>query len=512
MSKEENETLEVNEEIEELEEELIEAPQAESEDNAYVMPSQSYKDSIKSSKKHASSAPKKVVASEDEFVMPKESYKESVKNSKKRQKAAKAREREAQLRAEDDETEYIASWNRHRQHHHHHLHHHHHHHSSTSMHSGRTKNNNTPEAEKEAMDGYVFRTPHKKKRRRRKRKRAVRILWIVLAVILGLTIVTGSTFLILRQIGDAQMHDYNDVEIVIPEDSKELASEEVEIMDEGKVITYNGDTYKLNEKVSSIVLIGVDKNIEDEESMMSDAIYILAIDSDTNRVTMISVSRDTMADVDVYSDQGTFIDTEKIQLSYAYSFEGDGKNGAENTTAAVSKLFFGLPFNNYFAMDLDALVTLNDAIGGVTLTPTMTFTSPIDGSTIQAGESTTLFGKEAETYVRSRDMSELESNNDRMARQIQYIQAFLNSAIPAAKANISVVSELYGTIKANSVTSLTVPQMTYLVSSGLSLISDSSQIEYRGIEGEMREGEHAEFYPNDQSVLELMLDVFYSRQ
>ena len=54
--------------------------------------------------------------------------------------------------------------------------------------------------------------------------------------------------------------------------------------------------------------------------------------------------------------------------------------------------------------------------------------------------------------------------------------------------------------------------MTYLASSAISLVSDSSEIEYRSIDGEMKAGEHAEFYPNDQSVLELMLDVFYTKK
>lgn len=507
MSKAENDANKTNDEIREPEEELHEEHPAQSEDDSYLMFPESAKDSKNSSAKPPSSAPK-TVAFEDEFVMPKESYKDSVKNSRKREKAARARAKEAQLREQDGDTDYIAA-RRHRHHHHHH----HHHHHGTSMHSGRTKNNNTPEAEREAMDGYVFKTPHKSKKRRRRKHRtlAVRIVTIALIVILGLAILTGGTYFILRQIGDAQLHNYEDVSIEVSDD-RGISSQDLQILNEGKEITYNGEIYVLNEDVISFVLIGVDQSMEDDEAMMSDAIYIVAIDTRTNRISMIPVSRDTIADVDVYSEQGSFIDTEKRQLSYAYSFYGAGKNGAENTTAALSKLFYGMPFRNYFAIDLDAFVTLNDSVGGVTLTPTMTFTSPIDGSVIQEGESTTLFGKEAERYIRSRDLSELDSNNDRMNRQIQYIQAFLDAAVPAARADISIVPDLYNTIKNNSETSITVPQMTYLASTALSMISDPSQIEYKNIKGEMKEGEHAEFYPDDQSVLETMLDVFYQKK
>ncbi|MBQ3416933.1 MAG: hypothetical protein IJH32_03780, partial [Ruminococcus sp.] len=121
MNKEENELTTgavTDEEIQDLEEEYTEPVKAESENNAYVFPTQTYKEKQKSIQKRSKqSRSVKEVDSEDDFVIPKESYKSSIKNSRKREKAARARAKEAQRAgADEDEDEYIAS---HKRHHHH---------------------------------------------------------------------------------------------------------------------------------------------------------------------------------------------------------------------------------------------------------------------------------------------------------------------------------------------------------------------------------------------------------
>ena len=169
-----------------------------------------------------------------------------------------------------------------------------------------------------------------------------------------------------------------------------------------------------------------------------------------------------------------------------------------------------MPFNNYFAINLNALITLNDTIGGVTLTSSMTFTSPIDGRTINEGETVTLHGKEAERYVRSRDTEVLDSNNARMQRQQEYIRAFLQSIVPAAKKDISVISKLYDEIKVNSDSSLDIAKMTYIASTALTKLRNASDIEYVNLKGEITAGEHAEMHVTNENAIRTMLDVFYT--
>jgi anionic cell wall polymer biosynthesis LytR-Cps2A-Psr (LCP) family protein len=158
---------------------------------------------------------------------------------------------------------------------------------------------------------------------------------------------------------------------------------------------------------------------------------------------------------------------------------------------------------------MKALITLNDTIGGVTLTSSMTFTSPIDGRTIQEGETVTLHGKEADYYVRHRDTEKLESNNERMVRQQEYIRAFLKSIIPAAKNDISVVSKLYNEIKVNSETSLDLAKITYIASMAVTKLRNASDIQYVNLKGPITKGEYAEMHVTNEETLKTMLSVFY---
>ena len=282
-------------------------------------------------------------------------------------------------------------------------------------------------------------------------------------------------------------------------------------MDSGRTIKYGGKTYLFNEDVMTVTFIGFNQEEANKSNgYMADAIYIAAIDARTGKTTILGVSRDTMLDVDVYSAEGKMIGTEKTQLSYAYSFGNDTITGGKNVNTSLSRLFFGLPLNNYFAIDLNALEDLNEAVGGVTLVSKMTFDSEEYGRTIQEGEEVTLRGKDAVTYVRSRDVKDLKSNNTRMDRQQQYIMALLTSIVPAAKKDLSVVTNLYDVVSKNADSTLDLPKVTYLASMALSKMKNASEIENVRLTGKIKAGEHAEMYVSDKDTLETMLKIFYT--
>ena len=146
----------------------------------------------------------------------------------------------------------------------------------------------------------------------------------------------------------------------------------------------------------------------------------------------------------------------------------------------------------------------------MTLVSSMTFTSPIDGRTINKGETVTLHGKEADYYVRHRDTEKLDSNNERMQRQQEYIRAFMSSIVPAAKKDISVITKLYDEIKVNSDTSLDLPKITYIASTALTKLRNASDIEYVSLKGPITMGEYAEMNVTNEETLKTMLHVFYT--
>lgn len=386
----------------------------------------------------------------------------------------------------------------------------------SSAHSGSTKSA-TPEEVKEAEEGYIFIQHKKHKKHRRHRHRKFRhlawwkkLLIIVTAVILALAVVLAGTYFVLNEIGRRSMHHYGTVDVVTPE-KDESGNEIIPVDNSGRVITYDGVSYELNDDIISVAFIGADEGDGDNAHLqMADAIYILTLDTVTGEVKILGVSRDTMADVDLYSEQGRFIDTQRLQMAFAYAYGSDDVTGGKNTTTSLSRLFYGLPFENYFAINMDALVTLNDTIGGVTLTSSMTFQSPIDGRTIYEGDTVTLHGKEADYYVRHREIEKLDSNNDRMKRQQEYIRAFMGSIVPAAKKDISIVSNLYNEIQVNSDTTLDLAKMTYIASTAASKLDSASQIEYVSLQGEVTEGEYAELNVKNEDAIRTMLDVFYT--
>lgn len=410
-------------------------------------------------------------------------------------------EEEAQSPEQDQEIEfdYVIPTETYRQHHRHRRHRHHHRSSSKSS---------SPD---EAFEDYVFASHSKKHRKHRKRIPTwLRVILIILAVILGLAIIAAGAFFIMHEIGRGEMHNYDDINIVIP--LTDYDDNKAEIVDKGRTIEYNGTTYRLNEDIMTVTFIGYKKRNDgvDKNKFMGDAIYIIAIDSETGKTTVVGVSRDTMADVDVYSAEGHYIDTEKRQLTYAYSYGSSEIKGGQNVNTSLSRLFFGLPLNNYFAIDLEAVEDLNDAIGGVTVNSLMEFDSDYYGRTIQKGEEVTLHGSDAAKYIQSRDISELESNNDRMDRQQQYIKSFLSSIVPAAKKDLSTVTSLFGVVSDNADTTLTLPRVAYLATAALTKMRDASEIEYVRLTGEIQKGEHAEMVLKDQDILETMLKVFYT--
>ncbi len=359
-------------------------------------------------------------------------------------------------------------------------------------------------------DDFVYAVPHKKKHKKKKNK-GIKIFGIIMSVIAALLIVCVSTIMIFNQVGKSAMHNYEDMTI---EPSPEVS--DIESVDNsGKTITYKGSTYTFNEEVTTVVLMGVDiKDFEFPdravgEGGQADAVYIAVIDTNKDKVTILGVSRDTMVDVNVYNTDGGFVNTENMQLCLSYAY-GDGKHtSCENTITSLERLFYGMQFDTYFSIDTRALEALTDAVGGVDIVSGIEYYSSYYGRTIYKGESITLHGAEATGYVRSRNIGELDSNNDRMTRQKQFMTAFLKQMWPSVKKDPSVISDLYSGITAYSTTNLTTSKMTYLATTAISGLESYKEIEFVNVAGKVNKGEYAEFIVDQDALMQTMLDIFY---
>ena len=367
-------------------------------------------------------------------------------------------------------------------HNHEHHHHHHHHHHSSSSHS---------------HHGKRHRHRH---RRKRKMPLILRIFIVLIAIIFAAVAIIGGTYLYMREKGHNTL-------VVEPANPKYE-----------ETIIYNGHTYVYDKNKVAFAFIGVDQeNITPDEDTLignsgqADTDIVGVIDTNTGEISVITIPRDTMVDIDLYTVGGEFVRTENMQLCLAYAYGDGGTSSCENVTTAISRILANVPVEKYFALDLSGIAPLNDAVGGVTVTSLYDF--PAEG--VYKGDTVTIRGDFAETYVRQRNMDSIDASLNRTERQTQYIKAYVEQLRKAVTSDFSVVSQLYNPASEYSQTNISLSEVTYLASVVLSNgVSDFTQYT---LEGEMRasdtatEDVFAEYYVDEDSVMDVVVNCFYEQ-
>lgn len=362
----------------------------------------------------------------------------------------------------------------------------------------RTKSSQKPDSKARKKSSRKQKAPRKKK------GPLIAVLIIFGILVLLLATAVGAYFYLNKK-GEAQLKKNQSIASI-------TAPEEASSEDDGKTIVYNGAKYKYNEDNINILFMGVDRDMQDTgekvigENGQADVLIWAALDSKTGHLSLINISRDAMVDVNKYNVEDKYLGTDKMQLCLAYSY-GDGKEkSCENTLQSVSRLMYGMPVNAYVAIDYSAIAPLNDAIGGVTVNVLEDLTQA--DSALKAGETVTLHGEQAQTYVRSRNTEVLDSNNQRMERQKQYIDAFLQQAISQTKKNLTLPVTLYNDVSDYMVTNISASEVTHLAT--LMIQNGVSGGDILTVPGEVTQGDvYAEFNPDDKELYKLILSVFY---
>ena len=368
-------------------------------------------------------------------------------------------------------------------------------------------NNNT--LDENLTKDYIIEAPKKRRHRTKykRKKRIKKVLLIILIVLLSISIVCVSAYFILNEIGKSEMLNDSKIDIKPP---KEMKDEPI-VEDKGRTIDYNGSTYKYNENLTNILLMGID---EDEMEItgelggagQADSIFLLSLDTNTSETKVLAISRDTMEDINIYTDSGKYVGVKNKQIALSFAY-GNGKDtSCENMVTSVSRLMYGVPINSYFSFHVEAIPVLNNLVGGVSVQATSDFVLP--DRTIYKGETITLYGDEAEPYVRGRDIYKAHSNAERMKRQINYVESFTKQSIELTRKDLSFPLTLYNTAYNYMYTNINISRVTYLASSFIS--KGNAGIDIQTIKGEIKQGEkYEEFYPDEEKLFEQMLDMFY---
>lgn len=370
----------------------------------------------------------------------------------------------------------------------------------------------------------------RKKKKKPLHKRIGKILLILLIILLSIAVIATATYFILYKIGQSSMLDYDDVTVNFPQPSEsvdqpstqplsEIESTEpttepdrVLVYDDGKTVSYKGQTYRLNEKISTVLFIGVDRDqVEGGEVYgnggEADCVMLIAIDTETGKTKIVNLSRETYAQVDIYSASGKYLESRSTQLCRAYAFGDGGELSCENTVRAVERLLYGLPIHSYVALDMRFIGAATNAVDGISLTVLSDII--VHGTTVMSkGEELTLWGENAELYVRYRNKALLESNNLRMERQKQYINLFMQKAMQKTKGDLTTVLDLYNAMSQYMTTDLGLADVTFLLTC---FLENGASFEFKGIEGTLERVDiNAMFYPDETSVYETLLDVYYT--
>lgn len=354
-----------------------------------------------------------------------------------------------------------------------------------------------------------------KVKRDKKRKRKV-VALTVLAAITGLLAAAFAAFLIVGAIGKANLRSnviaapkLENAPVVI---ELQPTEEEAAGWKEGWV-KYNGQIYAYNEDILTFLVMGIDKNRDVKEveegtnGGQADALFLVVLNPHDNSLSVIGINRNTMTDISVYDDNGAYVNTIKAQIAVQHGFGNGVEESCEYQVNAVQHLFYEMPVHGYAAINMSAIGPLTDMVGGVDVVALEDIKSG-NSTVIKEGEEVHLEGDLAFAYIHNRDTKEFGSADHRLERQKQFITTYLQKVKQKTKEDIGFPISVYQSIAPQTVTSLTVDEMTYLVSIAKDYSFDENYL--YTLKGETKQGNvFEEFYVDETDLFELILKVFY---
>ncbi len=274
-----------------------------------------------------------------------------------------------------------------------------------------------------------------------------------------------------------------------------------------KTVTIGGEEYYLDPNLSTLLIIGTDDmELEQHEGYrnqaLADYLALVILDNADKTCTILQIDRNTMASIPVLGNDGKSIGTTTQQICYAHVY-GDGLElSCENTVDTVSHLLCGVPIDNYLSLTMGSIPALNDAVGGVTVTIEDDFTGVDD--TLVKGETVHLMGEHAYNFVHERMRMIDDANTSRMRRQAAYVTALAEVLREKMETDDSFVLDLYGAVADYLVTDCELDTLADLTGS----LADYTLEGFISPEGENVKKELIEFYPDEQKLQQLVIDLF----
>ena len=297
--------------------------------------------------------------------------------------------------------------------------------------------------------------------------------------------------------------------------SKSIQESNYEIVSQtDSSVLFDGKRYERDPSIKAFLCIGVDSSGELEQRVtgdggQADGVFVVAYDAARDQVKILMIPRDTMTPITLTDLSGNVLgkDVQHITLAYGY---GDGRElSCQRMAEAVYELLGGLTIDGYLAMNTSMISQLNDLVGGVTVHIENDGMEHRDPALIK-GNEVKLSGKQAEIFVRYRDITIDNSALHRMSQQRQYIEGYMEAIQKQAARDNQTIVKIMNMIEDHMITNLSKDQ--YLNIGKAVLYSDEKlgQDDILTIPGEGVVTDYFDEYHYDpDGTRQMVLDLFY---
>jgi len=325
------------------------------------------------------------------------------------------------------------------------------------------------------------------KRKRTRKQKIIRIFLIIAACALVL-IIAGAT---------VYNHIQDTLRILQPQENGDS------MIDWESEVARNFDKNIIN-----FALLGFDRTASRDDEYGSgayrpDTIMVLSINFESKDVSIISIQRDTY--VEIYGQDGH----DKINHAYGHGYRNPGVqdphlNGIKTTVRTIQNFLGGVPIHYYVVLDMDGVVEIIDAVGGIYYDVDVTVRAHAGRGKIVVHEGfQKLDGYKFMEYLRARHM---DHDFARMERQQSImIEAFEQMK---DKGKLRQFPDIYRSLQEHVDTNLSISQMGALALYGKEI--DPSEIDAYTFEGSGRHDARGIWYlvVDEEKRVELIEDVF----
>ena len=288
-------------------------------------------------------------------------------------------------------------------------------------------------------------------------------------------------------------------------------------------VIYNDKVYEYRENMLNFLLLGIDQGgtlsketeLSDWNAGQADTIFLMTLNQEDKRISVIGIPRNSMVDVEVYNSDEECIETIFNQICLQYGYAGGGGLGLEKMKESVSRLMWGLPIHGACAVSFDAVSVITDRLGGIEVIVPDDMTEY--NSSYTKGSTQILVGKNVVNYLRYREYDVVGSPTTRLERQKAFMKAAAESAMKEIKTNPIFVKDIYESLVSYMNTDITVDEAVYIASKALECTLDEQS--FYQLTGEdkaeyfIRENGELDFYDDyyldDDELKRIMIEIFY---